>query len=125
MMGIAEIRDINRRMTNKARRNKTLPFVPTEAQRAEFANGNLQAPGARIPFLADYVPKGWVKDEDEFFVDMSGFGRDDEPALSQRQFALRLALLPPGYGIAMTEQGQFQGYVGVYHPKEKSNARTR
>lgn len=116
MMGIAEIRDINRRMTRKARRNKTEPFVPTEAHRAKFADGVLCG---NIPFLADYVPKGWVKEPDEFFVDTSGFGRDDEPALSHRQFALRLALLPPGWGVAMTEQGQFQGYVAVYRPKEK------
>ena len=53
---------------------------------------------------------------DTLFVDSSGLGSDDEPALSMRQFKARLQELLDEHGaldLAIEEQGQFQLYVAV------------
>ena len=63
-----------------------------------------------FPFLGDYCPEGWEL-VDEFFCDSSGFGRDDEAALSGSQF---LEKCEAGYGYAITQAGQFQVYVGQF-----------
>lgn len=46
--------------------------------------------------------------------DTSGVGEDDEPALSSRQLVEKLR---SGYGYALTELGQFQGYVQEYRKR--------
>ena len=54
---------------------------------------------------------------DTLFVDISGFGRDDEPALSFRQVPERMAELVAEHGpllLGFVEFGQFQGYLGVW-----------
>lgn len=51
------------------------------------------------------------------FVDISGFGRDDEPALSLKQFKDKLETLIKENGailVALEEVGQFQGYAAVW-----------
>ena len=51
------------------------------------------------------------------FVDISGFGSEDEPALSLRQFKEKVRALIAEYGsilLALEERGQFQGYVAVW-----------
>jgi hypothetical protein len=57
------------------------------------------------------VPKGYelVK---EFFVDNSGMGAENEPALTFEQFIATAWNKDWGYGI--TDCGQFQIYVGAY-----------
>ena len=74
-----------------------------------------------FPFLATYKPKGWKKVED-LFCDASGFGSENEPALTIR--ALKAKMLeyldkPETYGYGILECGQFQCYVGVYKKVEK------
>jgi hypothetical protein len=89
------------------------PCVPTAVQRAVLATGKLE--GIRIPSLGGYVPRGWKRTDDKpFFVDTSGFGGPDEPALDHSAFAKALAVLPEGVGIAIIEAGQFQCYVATY-----------
>ena len=70
--------------------------------------------GRGIPFIGDYRDPEWaeVPDHEALFVDISGFGRNNEPALSQEQF---LAKLEAGYGYALIEHGQFQGYVQKFY----------
>lgn len=115
MMSLAEINRANREATKQAVRNGKHPAVPTAEQRACFATGELSAPGFKIPNLGCCIPEGWtLTDVDPFFVDTSGFGREGEPALTQRQFALKLAELPEGDGVGLTEAGQFQAHVAVY-----------
>lgn len=111
MMGIETIREINRKATSAARRVKRQPWVPDADDRVKLASGRLVA---RFPFLADYVPPGWELKGTTRFVDTSGLGRDDAPALSQRQLALAIANDEPGLGYALIEHGQFQGYVASY-----------
>jgi len=82
-----------------------------------------------IPFLGDYVPKGYRRvdapnpprlmgcEDGYLFVDASGWGADDEPALTQAQFQA-YAEAHPGLLFGVTEAGQFQVVVGVYQKGE-------
>ena len=53
-----------------------------------------------------------------FFVDSSGFGADDEPALTVAKFKVKLAQLvdkfPNCLHATITSQGQFQVYIGLF-----------
>jgi hypothetical protein len=54
---------------------------------------------------------------DTLFVDISGWGSPNEPALTQEQFFARLLALVAEHGTvlaALSEVGQFQGYVAVW-----------
>lgn len=57
--------------------------------------------------------QNWDK-VDEMFVDSSGFGAEDEPALTIKQFYEQVKA---GLGYAVIEAGQFQVYVGVFEKK--------
>ncbi|HDY89155.1 MAG TPA: hypothetical protein ENH82_13700 [bacterium] len=59
--------------------------------------------------------ENWELLDDQLFVDHSGFGANDEPALTADQF---LEKVKEGFGYAIVEQGQFQLYVGVYKRKD-------
>lgn len=70
-----------------------------------------------FPYLEDYVPRGWMRADKEWFVDSSGFGTEDEPALTAQQFreSLREYIAAhPGSGFAIVEAGQFQVYVAAF-----------
>jgi hypothetical protein len=85
----------------EAAKTNEVPYVA-------FEDGD---PGVfRCPFLGDYIPEGW-KQVDELFVDSSGVGADDEPALTHEQF---LSKVKSGMGYAIAEAGQFQVYIRVY-----------
>jgi len=56
---------------------------------------------------------------DTLFVDSSGFGSEDEPALTVDQFIEKLRTLvrenkDGGIRCAIVEEGQFQLYIGVW-----------
>ncbi len=51
----------------------------------------------------------------KYFVDESGWGQDDEPALTAEQF---LKKVQKGKFYAIIERGQFQVYIGEYVKKE-------
>jgi len=51
---------------------------------------------------------------DRFFVDSSGWGQEDEPALTLGQF---LKKIKAGRYYAIIEAGQFQVHVGEYVKK--------
>jgi hypothetical protein len=61
-------------------------------------------------FKGEKKIKGWEL-IDEHFVDKSGWGASDEPALTRLQFVKRIK---EGHGYAITNEGQFQVYVGEY-----------
>ena len=48
---------------------------------------------------------------DTLFVDNSGFGQDDEPALTIDQFYKKIKA---GYAYGVIDAGQFQVMVGVF-----------
>lgn len=113
MMGLEQIKAMNRDATRHARRHAKQPWEPSAADRVMLSTGVIPST-ARLPFIGDYVPKGWKRVGERLFVDTSGFGRDDEPALSQSQLAKAMAKYPPGTAYALIEHGQFQGYVQAY-----------
>jgi len=78
--------------------------------KAQVERGEIPALLKQIPLLGDHIPKGW-EIEEELFCDASGFGQEDEPALTVRQFVNKLDAAH-GYGI--TDRGQFQLYIGVF-----------
>ena len=67
------------------------------------------------PDFGDYRPKGWKLIE-TYFVDYSGFGCDDEAALTVKQF---LQKVKSGFGYAIIETGQFQLYVGEFQKTKR------
>lgn len=98
------LRAMNRKAMRQSQREGREPFVFTGDKAA-----------IRIPFIGKRTPRGWRRtDREHLFVDLSGFGLDSEPALSQRLF---LEALTPGFAYGLIEQGQFQGYVGEFYRK--------
>jgi hypothetical protein len=73
--------------------------------------------GFKVPMLGDKVPRGWRRTSRQpLFVDSSGFGAPDEPALTQEQF---LDALTIGKAYGVIEAGQFQVYVAEYEKTER------
>lgn len=66
-----------------------------------------------IPFpnLGDHVPDNYELDGEALFIDTSGFGADNEGALSLSQM---FDALETGKAYAFTESGQFQAYLQAY-----------
>jgi len=122
MMDLQTIRELSNDATARARRAKRQPFI-----------SGVDADLRSLPFLGDYVPRDWKRatvddlgeavdrdsydDEYALFVDISGFGSPDEPAMTFEQLQ-EFVDRHPGFGFGLIEQGQFQGYVGVYKLKE-------
>lgn len=111
MMGLDTIRSMSREAALKSARDNNEPFLveqeDIEDWKVAFEAGRLRFP---FPNIGDYRPDGWELGE-ELFVDSSGFGREDEPALTIEQL---LDKLQSGKGYAITEVGQFQLYVGEF-----------
>ena len=101
MMGLDEIIRMNKEAEERAVRESVKLF---RAKRDRDPNVK------SAPFIGDHRPKGWrlVK---KYFVDSSGFGAENEPALTFNQFVSNVKL---GYGYAIIEQGQFQVYIGEF-----------
>lgn len=97
MMSSEQIREMASKHARKAKRLGTKPLVVTAKNLATLMAGT-----EKIPFLGDYVPKGFYLLE-ELFV--------DEPAMTLERF---LSSLEIGKGYAIREAGEFQVYVGVY-----------
>jgi len=122
MMDLRTIRDMADQAARKARRDGREPygfFDESEVDRVEHGG---RAP---LPFLGSYVPKGYRLVE-TYFVDSSGFGSENEPALTQRAFFERVrGHVRDGnpYFYAVTEAGQFQCYVGVFERRPERDRR--
>jgi len=118
MMALSTIRDLAAKKAREAARKKLIPFI-VERDDLYFLEPLLRG----IPFLGDYVPKGYSKIQEDLFVDSSGWGSPGEPAMTFDAFCEEVQKNGPGYGYAVTEAGQFQVYVGVYRkiPKAKKN----
>lgn len=101
MKSEASIRSENIDAAAKAAKLKQIPLVA-------FTDGDVAV--MKCPILGDYVPKGWTLKE-TLFVDNSGFGGNDEPALTTKQF---LAKVKDGFGYAIVEINRLQVHIGVY-----------
>jgi hypothetical protein len=95
---------------------------------------NLQdVPPFPFPFLGEYVPEGWEILPDEngqqqtFLCDSSGFGDDDEPALSVGQLLRKLEQWKQSgedVGFGIVESGEFQIVLGLYRPDSRDFTHT-
>jgi len=101
MYGIEEINHMNKKAEDRARKNRSKLFV---AQ----TNGDVNIRTA--PYIGDYIPEGWRQTE-TFFVDSSGMGGQNEPALTFNQL---IAEVKKGYGYALISVGQFQVYIAEF-----------
>lgn len=127
------IRSLQDEAARKAASENLTPYAPTRDEIDAM-------PPFPFPFVGNYVADGWepVKGDHEgevwdgtnqeaWFVDTSGFGAPDEPALTVDQLKDRLREnVGKGYGYALIEIGQFQGYLGVFkYVGRKSKAEKR
>jgi len=92
--------------TREAKEKRLLPYK---------ANSNHDVGVKSYPFLGYYVPDGY-EIINTYFVDNSGFGADDEPALSFSQF---IAKVKKGKYYAIKEAGSFQVYINEYKKTRK------
>lgn len=109
MISLSQIRSMSSDAAERAKKEGTEPVVvrnPNDLQA-------LQNSEEHIPFIGDYVPEGFYL-KDEWFVDLSGFGGPGEAALTIGQFFTKLSTLELPFGLAVTEAGEFQVYVGIY-----------
>jgi len=105
----------------EAARENMESYVPFDLKEIE------NYPPFRFPTLGNYIPKGWNK-VDELFCDASGFGSDNEPALSPDQLRKKLLSLETTgkqYGYGITRIGQFQLYLGVFEKRPIHRKRAR
>jgi len=75
-----------------------------------------------FPILTDMLlSEDWEETDMRWFVDSSGFGNSDEPALTIGEFQMRLLKYldkHPDHGFGVTGAGQFQCYVTAYRRVE-------
>lgn len=91
------------------------PFIFDAQTEADLEDGE---GGFPFPIMTDLLlSNNWEPTEQKWFVDSSGFGRDDEPALTMddfRQQLLEYIQQHPNHGFALSGVGQFQTYVTAY-----------
>jgi hypothetical protein len=132
MMDLDTIREFQAEAASIAAKAKQKPYLVETSD-----VGNIESL-RRLPNLGTYLPEGWARvdpievtgeqrnrhasgtigetegrdrEVSKYWVDKSGFGSEDELALTIREMA---ALLRPGYGYAIVEEGQFQLGIGVF-----------
>tara|TARA_B100000085_G_scaffold78231_1_gene70328 strand:- start:5126 stop:5527 length:402 start_codon:yes stop_codon:yes gene_type:complete len=129
MMDIDTIVALNKEAGNKAKRHG---IKPTTFESQNLSVKNL----GEIVNLGNYIPKGWkrlnikkyvmswelpyshkILNKGGLFVDSSGFGQPNEPALTIEQLISLMAKLlsnKPSLGFGIISQGQFQLTIGVF-----------
>ena len=74
--------------------------------------------GFPFPLITDHLLSDeWEETEKQWFVDSSGVGHEDEPALTSDQFLSELRQYireNPDHGFGLSGVGQFQVYVSAY-----------
>jgi hypothetical protein len=123
---------MSREAAERAAAENSMPFVLTQQDLDAARDGDLTQ--IMFPNLGTHVPEGWQRadlrgwfpdhefgphgvyysDADgagAFFCDKSGWGSPGESALTLPEL---FAMLRPGYGYGMVEEGQFQCKLGVF-----------
>lgn len=121
MMSPETIRSLEEKAARRAAKRKMIPYMPWDIAEVEaWGSDGVSAP---LPSIGGYKPKGWQRVDgiDELFVDASGWGREDEPAMTLKAFKrLVIENIRAGkqYGYAITSVGQFQIYIGIFEQTE-------
>ena len=142
MMDIETIKQVNKEAGKNAQENNIKPLVFNSVDMDKLKHNDIE-PIRTMPDVGDSVPSGWnrfnlgkIKDQFKysykiykddangygaFFVDQ-GFGSENEPAMTIKQFINSLSQLwnnpnipnnkKLGYGIV--ETGQFQVKIGIF-----------
>lgn len=117
MLSYTSIRQYAQDAVDEARAEGKTPQPVDQAIAVYENSGRFQG----LPFLGDYVPEGWARCEniEPLFVDASGHGDEDEPALTIPAFIKTLrkyAKARDGYAVGIVEAGEFQVSVALYRP---------
>jgi hypothetical protein len=126
-MSTEYINQLNREAARRAAREGLYPYTPEDEDLCSIADFTSTFCKA-LPNLGNYIPAGWRKDENELFVDSSGFGSESEPALTLRSLRNKVKELKAtdsSVGFALVDCGQFQVYIGVYHRDPKKQRASR
>lgn len=114
MMSLETIAHLSSAAGIIARENGKIPLEVTPYMMRNW-------PPFPLPNLGDYIPPYWeeVRDEDgdlvQAFVDKTGMGSENEPAMTIKQFLAWLhEHCGKGIGFGIVEEGQFQIYVGKF-----------
>lgn len=112
MMSAEVIRDFQRQAAKRASREGLHPYIVWPGDQARWL-GELEQGKLSLPFpnLGSYRPKGWTPTGRTLFVDKSGMGGEDEPALTVEAFIKALSV---DKAYALIEEGQFQVVVGEF-----------
>jgi len=104
MYSLKQIIAMNNNTTDRAENEGLEPYI-AKYDRDENVR--------KCPKLGDYIPENWEL-VNTYFVDNSGFGSENEPALTFEQF---LTKVRKDYGYGIGECGQFQIYINEYRRK--------
>lgn len=124
---IGDIKAFNDEILKKLRRDLGRLPIPVNIPRSAFLGvqsvDELGRKGYRIPYVGRRTVKGF-RFVGEIFIDTSGFGQDNEPALSLTQQARTMReLVEENWARGVTlywgliEVGQFQAYLGYWSGK--------
>jgi hypothetical protein len=114
MMSLSTIARMARQQARRAAGANLLPLVvegedmPDDTRLGTYLR--------HIPNLGTYRPQGWRLVE-RLFVDKTGCGAEDEPALTFAQFLRTVRRAGPGYGYAIIEECEFQAMIGRFVPR--------
>jgi len=101
MNGIEQIIEENKQAEDIAKAHDKQPYVAVVDADTYVKSS---------PYVGDYRPIGW-KQIDTHFVDNSGLGSPNEPALTFGQFVSKVK---QGHGYAIISIGQFQVHVAEF-----------
>ena len=109
MMSLETMQALSREAGVEAAESAVTPKFFWDSDIEALKDGDLRGLKA-IPNLGDHVPEGFELVENHF-VDSSGFGAEDEPALTFGQF---IDKLNTKNGYAIVRVGQFQIDIGEF-----------
>ena len=76
-----------------------------------------------VPFIGNYVPEGWVRGDEQFFVDTTGRAVPGSQAIPATEFYKKLIEnTDPTVGYGVIEMGQTQVTVVLY--RKEAHAKT-
>ncbi len=116
MLSLSTIAALARQQGRRAARAKWLPLVVEAEDMPDDAC--LSAYLRHTPNIGAYRPKGWRLVE-RLFLDKTGYGAEDEPALTFGQFLREVRRAGPGSGYAIIEEGEFQASIGRFVPAQQ------
>ena len=119
-MSLSVIAALARTQARRAARAKLVPLVVEGEDMPDDRRLGMYL--RHIPNVGAYRPKGWRLVE-RMFVDKTGTGAEDEPALTFRQFLRTVRAAGPGNGYAIIEEGEFQAFIGRFVPQTHTEER--